>query len=76
MKWSCGGSLANQMSCFLFINFAYKMPRFIRRGNLAVDLFNHVNVCKMVDFLIRSVVFFAINPFHAIDDRRSPGRIA
>jgi hypothetical protein len=40
MKWSCDGSLANQMSWFLFMfaNFDHKTSRFILCENLGVDL--------------------------------------
>jgi hypothetical protein len=42
MKWSCDGSMANQMSQSLFMltNFPYKMTSFILHANLGVDLFN------------------------------------
>jgi hypothetical protein len=39
---SCDGSLANQMSWFLFMStkFDYKTSRFILHGSFGVDIFN------------------------------------
>jgi hypothetical protein len=46
MKWSREGSLANQISCFLFklTNFAYKTSRFILHWKLGMDRFKSIDL--------------------------------